>query len=371
MIPLVDLSAQHAALAGELRAAFEAVLESERFILGEAVERFESGIASYVGVRHAVGVSSGSDALLCTLMALEVRPGDEVITTPFSFFATVGAILRLGARPRFVDIDAGTFNMDLAELEAAIGPRTRAIVPVHLFGQTVRLSSLLEIAGRHGVPVVEDAAQALGAAWQGKRAGAWGTLGCFSFFPSKPLGGFGDGGMIVTNDDDLAARCRALRAHGAPRRGEHEWVGGNFRLDALQAALLSVKLPHLDHYLSARAGHAAAYDAELAGLDGVALPAVASGAAPAWAHYTLRVARRDEFRTFLKERDVATAVYYDRPLYAQPALAPLGMRQGACPRAEAAAAEVVSIPLYPELSGIERAEVVAAVRDFATSSRRA
>lgn len=365
MIPLVDLTAQHAALSDELRARFDAALASNHFILGEAVERFESGIADYVGVQHAIGVSSGSDALLCALMALEVRPGDEVITTPFSFFATAGAILRLGARPRFVDIDAATFNMDIGEVEAAIGPRTRAIVPVHVFGQTVRMDPLLDIARRRGVPVIEDAAQALGAAWQGKRAGAWGTLACFSFFPSKPLGGFGDGGMIVTNDDELAARCRALRAHGAPRRGEHQWVGGNFRLDALQAALLSVKLPHLDHYLSARAGHAAAYDAELAGLDGITLPQVASGAAPAWAHYTLRATRRDDLRTFLKEREIAAAVYYDRPLYEQPALAPLGMRAGACPRAEAVAREVVSIPLYPELTGSERAEVVAAVRDFA------
>ncbi len=365
MIPLVDLSAQHAALADELRAAFDAVLVSEQFILGEAVARFEAEIAAYVGVRHAIGVSSGSDALLCALMALEVRPGDEVITTPFSFFATAGAILRLGARPRFVDIDAATFNLDIAEVESAIGPRTRAIVPVHLFGQTVRMDALMGVAGRHGVPVVEDAAQALGAAWQGKRAGAWGTLGCFSFFPSKPLGGFGDGGMVVTDDDELAARCRALRAHGAPRRGEHQYVGGNFRLDALQSALLSVKLPHLDHYLAARAGHAAAYAAELAGLDGITPPEVAAAATPAWAHYTLRCPRRDELRQFLKEADIASAVYYDRPLYAQPALAPLGMRAGACPRAEAAATEVVSIPLYPELSEVERRQVVSAVRQFA------
>ncbi len=365
MIPLVDLSPQHAALVDRLRDAFDAVLASGQFILGEAVERFEADIAGYVGVRHAIGVSSGSDALLCSLMALEVRPGDEVITTPFSFFATAGAILRLGARPRFVDIDARTFNLDVGEVEAAIGPRTRAIMPVHLFGQMVRMDALTEIASRRGVPVVEDAAQALGAAWQGKRAGAWGTLGCFSFFPSKPLGGFGDGGMIVTDDDELAARCRALRAHGAPRRGEHQWVGGNFRLDALQAALLSVKLPHLDHYLAARAGHAAAYDTELAGLDDITLPLVAPRAAPAWAHYTLRSPRRDELRDFLTEREVASAVYYDRPLYAQPALAPLGMRPGACPRAEAAAAEVLSIPLFPELSEVERRQVVGAVREFA------
>ncbi len=358
MIPMFDPAGTDAALAGEIRAAVDRVARSGQYVLGPEVAAFEQQLARFIGVDHAVGVSSGSDALVCALLAVGVGPGDEVIVPALSFFATAEAVVRTGAIPRFTDINPRTFNMEPALVEAAVGERTRAILPVHLYGQPAPMDAIRAIAARHGVPVIEDAAQAIGAAWQGRRVGAWGALGCFSFFPSKPLGGWGDGGMVVTNDAELADRCRRIRAHGSTGKHEHSMVGGNFRLDAIQAAVLAAKLPHLEGWLSVRRGIAAAYTAELRG---VATPAVADGAAHAWALYTIRSQRRDALARHLHERGVASAVHYPKPLYAQPALAYLGVPAGACPEAERATREVLSIPLYPGLSDEARRAVVEAI----------
>jgi dTDP-4-amino-4,6-dideoxygalactose transaminase len=365
-VPFYDPEPRTEVLAGELRAAFERVLLSGRFILGPEVETFEAELARFVGVRHAIGVSSGSDALLCALSALGIGPGDEVLSTPFTFFATSGAILRLGAVPRYVDVRVETLNIDPRRLEAAIGPRTRAILVVHLFGEPAEMAAIAEVAARHSLPVVEDAAQALGAAFAERRAGAWGKFGCFSFFPSKPLGGFGDGGMVVTDDPALAERCRLLRAHGATRKGEHVLAGYNCRLDALQAALLGVELPRLEGWLSARAARASVYDAAFAGLAPISLLQGHPEARSAHAVYTLRVknGRRDELARHLDSRGVGTAVYYRTPLHLQPALAGSKLAPGALPESERAAGEVLSLPLFPELRPEQQEHVIASVREF-------
>lgn len=369
-IPLVDIERQHRALQRELTSAFERVLHSSRFILGEEVEGLESELASYLGVPHAIGVSSGTDALVVALLALGVRPGDEVITTPFSFFATVGSILRIGAVPRFADIEPAGFNLDAGAVSRAITSRTRAVLCVHLFGQPANLVALREICDARGIALVEDGAQALSAEVAGRRVGAWGDASCFSFFPSKPLGGFGDGGLVAVRDPELAKRCRLLRAHGSPSPHHHVLLGGNHRLDALQAALLRVKLPHLDAWQAARAEHAAAYDAALAGCAGLLGGCVGtlhtSPQKSAHAHYTLRLApahveRRSEILAAMDRAGIQTAVYYRRPLYSQGVpelrLSLKGDEARCCPNVEARCREVITLPIFPELSVAERTRV--------------
>jgi dTDP-4-amino-4,6-dideoxygalactose transaminase len=359
-VPNADLAALHAPLAAELEAAARRVLASGRYVLGEEVAAFERELAGTLGVARAVGVSSGTDALLALLMALDVGPGDEVVTTPFTFFATAGAIARLGARPVFVDVERDTLNIDPAGALARLGPRTKAVVVVHLFGRPARTDELAAACASRGAALVEDAAQAIGAPGVGAR----GRAAALSFFPSKNLGGFGDGGAVVTNDEALADRVALLRAHGAAQRLRHVALGGNFRLDELQAALLRVKLPHLPRWTSRRRAHAALYRERLAGVPGLALPP--EDPACVWNQFVVRVGggRRDALADALAARGLATAVYYPTPLHLQPALADLGHRAGDFPEAEAAAAEVLALPVAAELEADAIDRVAAAVREI-------
>jgi len=365
-LDLFGLKAEHALLEPELQAAFSRVLASGSFILGAEVEGFEREVAAFLGVQHALGVSSGTDALVCALTALGCGPGHEVVLPAFSFFATPEAVCRVGAVPRFVDVELAGFGMDLAGVEAALGGATRAILPVHLYGCPARLDELAGIAMRAGLPIVEDAAQAFGASFAGRRAGAWGALGCFSFFPTKPLGGFGDGGMVVTSDSDLAARVKSLRAHGAAGKHQHVEVGGNYRLDALQAALLRVKLPLVDRRRDARAAHAAAYAEGLSDIAEIALPRIPSGGVSAHALFTVRVldGQRDALAQALLARGIQTAVYYPRPLPEQPALASYGYKKGQFPQAELACEQVLSLPLYAGMAEADRLRVVDAIHEY-------
>ncbi|HVF87624.1 MAG TPA: DegT/DnrJ/EryC1/StrS family aminotransferase [Pyrinomonadaceae bacterium] len=368
-VPLLDLKAQHAAVRDELRAAIERVMESQAFILGPEVEELEKEVARYSQVSHAVGCASGSDALLLALMALDVAAGDEVITTPFSFFATASAIARLGARPLFVDIEPRTYNLDAARVEAAITERTRAILPVHLYGQCAAMDALRKVAERHNIPVVEDAAQAVGAEDRGRRAGSLGRIGCFSFYPTKNLGGAGDGGMLTTNDDQLAERLRVLRVHGGATEYHHREVGINSRLDSLQAAILGVKLPHLDRWSEARRERAEVY-ARLfaeAGLGGeVTTPFVRSDARHIFHQYVISVSakNRDSLMTHLKENGVGVKVYYPVPLHLQECFRYLDYVAGDFPEAERAARETLALPMYPELTVAAQQYVVDTVCHF-------
>lgn len=365
-VDLFGLEPQNAAIAPELEAAFARVLGSGKFILGEEVEAFEREVAEFLGAGHAVGVSSGSDALVCALLALGCGPGDEVVLPAFSFFATPEAICRVGATPRFVDVELDAFGMDLGAAAAALGPRTRALLAVHLYGCPVALDALDALAARAGVPVVEDAAQAFSASFGGRRAGTWGQAGCFSFFPTKPLGGFGDGGMIVTDDPAFAARCRSLRVHGAAGKHQHVAVGGNYRLDALQAALLRAKLGHVERWRAARAAHVEAYAHALADVAEIALPRLPNAAVSAHALFTVRVldGQRDALASALLARGVQTAVYYPRPLHLQPALASYGYRAGEFPLAELACEQVLSLPLSATLSEGDRARVIEGIHEY-------
>ncbi|MFW6051104.1 MAG: DegT/DnrJ/EryC1/StrS family aminotransferase [Myxococcota bacterium] len=366
-VPLLDLAAHHAPLAGELRAAVERVLASNRFILGPEVEAFEREVADHLGVPHAVGVSSGTDALLVALMALEIGPGDEVVTTPFSFFATAGCIARVGARPVFVDIDPVTFNLDPEQVASAVGDRTRAILPVHLFGQPYDVEGLRAAAAGRDLPVIEDAAQAIGAATSLGPVGGLGTFGCFSFFPSKNLGCFGDGGLVTTRDPELAERIRILRAHGSRPKYHHARIGGNFRLDAVQAAVLRVLLPHLPAWTAARRANAERYDALFA-----ADPSLGERVRTprrvepghVYNQYVVRVPRRDALRAHLTERGIGSEVYYPVPLHLQKCFEGLGHREGDLPEAERASREVLALPVYPELGEARQRRVVAAIREF-------
>lgn len=362
-IPMLDVGAQNAPLMRELHEAAARVLATGRFILGPEVEAFEAELARYVGARHAIAVSSGTDALLVALMALEVGPGDEVITTPFTFFATAGSIARVGARPVFVDIDPVTFNLDPARLE--VGPRTRAILPVHLFGQACDLRGLQAAAG--DIPIVEDAAQALGAGGAPGRVGAVGAFGCFSFFPSKNLGGFGDGGLVTTMDDELAERARVLRVHGAKPKYFHARIGGNFRLDALQAALLRVKLPHLDRWHAQRRANAARYTEifRAAGLPEVRLmPPASVNERHVYNQYVIRTDRRDALAAHLADQGIASAIYYPKPLHLQECFSSLGYRAGDFPEAERACDEVLALPVYPELGEHQVVRIAETVIEF-------
>lgn len=368
-VPLLDLKAQYAAIREEVRAAVDRVLESQYFILGPEVEALEAEVAAYCHCRYGIGVSSGSDALLVALMALDVQPGDEIITTPYTFFATAGAIVRLGARPVFVDIDPVTYNIDPAALEAAVTPRSRAILPVHLYGQMADMEPVMAVAERHGLAVIEDGAQAIGAEYRGRRAGSIGHLGCFSFFPSKNLGGIGDGGMVTTNDAALADRVKLLRGHGARPKYHHKVVGGNFRLDAIQAAVLRVKLPYLDGWTAARQHNAERYR-QLFAASGVvaggllALPSDAGYGRHIYNQFVIRTERRDELAHHLKQAQIGTEVYYPVPMHLQECFADLGLSVGAFPESEAAARETLALPIYPELSEGMLARVVGSVVDF-------
>jgi dTDP-4-amino-4,6-dideoxygalactose transaminase len=372
-VPLLDLKAQYATIREEVRAALDRVIESQHFILGPEVAALEGEIARYCEVEHALGVSSGTDALLLALMALDIAPGDEVVTTPFSFFATAGAIVRLGARPVFVDIAADTFNIDADAALAAVGPRTRAIMPVHLFGRCARLDPIMERVAGTGIAVVEDAAQAIGARdHAGRMAGTIGDVGCFSFFPTKNLGGFGDGGLTTTRAAPLADRMRRLRVHGMEPKYHHHIVGGNFRLDALQAAVLRVKLRYLPAWTEARRRNAARYRVlfEQAGLEReIRLPDDEPG--HIYNQFVIRVADRDDLRQHLTAAGIGTEVYYPVPLHLQECFAGLGYVRGDLPEAERAAREVIALPIYPELGEAAQAVTVEAIRAFYLIRRHA
>jgi dTDP-4-amino-4,6-dideoxygalactose transaminase len=363
-IPLLDLQGQYRPLREEILAAIARVCDSQRFIGGPEVEAFEREIARYLGVAHAVGLSSGTDALLAALMALGIGPGDEVITPTFSFFATAGCVTRVGATPKFVDIDPATCNVDPAAAIAAITPRTRALVPVHLYGQCADMDPLLEEARRRGIAVIEDAAQAIGCTYKGRTAGAMGQAGCFSFFPSKNLGAFGDAGLLTTADEAIAHDVRLLRNHGAEPKYFHKRIGGNFRLDALQAAVLRVKLPHLDGWTAQRRANADRYDElfrDSAVADRVMLPARAADRNHIFNQYVIRVPRRDAVRAHLEAAGVGSEIYYPVPFHLQECFAPLGYRRGDFPHAEAAAAETLALPIYGELTEAQQREVVRTV----------
>jgi dTDP-4-amino-4,6-dideoxygalactose transaminase len=384
-VPLLDLRAQYLSIKPEIDAAIAEVCQSQKFILGPHVKALEEAIAKYSGCGFAVGVSSGTDALLVSLMAEGIGPGDEVITTAYSFFATAGCIARLGAKPVFVDIDPVTYNIDPARIEEGCTNRTKAILPVHLYGQMADMDPIVDIARRHRLAVVEDGAQAIGAEYGRRRAGSIGHYGCFSFFPSKNLGAFGDGGMVVTNDPERADRLRVLRAHGSKPKYYHKHVGGNFRLDTLQAAIVLAKLEHLDEWTAKRQSNASRYNVLFDGSglvrEGIVqLPGVASfsgtrgegrrtgdespGGRHIFNQYVVRVPRRNELQAFLKEKGIGTEVYYPLPLHLQECFAYLGQRTGDLPESEKAANETLAIPVYPELSDDHARFVVDSIAAF-------
>ncbi|QQS48758.1 MAG: DegT/DnrJ/EryC1/StrS family aminotransferase [Acidobacteriota bacterium] len=365
-IPLLDLIAQHNTIRDEVMAAVSGVFERQQFIMGAEVEAFEREMSEYCRARHAIGCASGSDALLLALMALDLEPGDEVITTAWTFFASTSAITRLGAKPVYVDIDPDDFNIDVSRIETAITPRTRAIMPIHIYGQCARMDEILEIARRHNLAVIEDAAQAIGADYRGRRAGTIGDIGCFSFFPSKNLGGAGDGGLMTTEDDGLAERLRILRVHGMEPKYYHQVVGINSRLDALQAAVLRVKLKYLDRWTEGRIANAARYDALFAeaGLEEVKIPFVHSDCRHIFHQYTIRCPRRDELRAHLTQAGVGCEIYYPVPLHLQECFRFLGYREGALPETERAALECLSLPIYAELTEEQQRYVVDTIAGF-------
>jgi dTDP-4-amino-4,6-dideoxygalactose transaminase len=364
-VPLLDLQAQYAEIRDEVRAAIDRVCDSQHFILGPEVSALEEEVAAHCDAKFAVGMSSGTDALLAALMAVGVGPGDEVITSTYSFFATAGTIARLGARPVFVDIERDTFNMDATMLAARLTPRTKAIVPVHLFGLCCDMDAIGAIAQAHGVPVIEDAAQAIGARDErGRIAGAIGAIGCLSFFPSKNLGAFGDGGMVLTNDAELAERLRILRVHGSKPKYYHQIVGGNFRLDALQAAVLRVKLKHLSRWTKARRENADRYRALFGVRDvrGISLPDDRPG--HIYNQFVIRCEQRDSLQRFLVESAIGTEVYYPVPLHLQACFTDAGYGKGDFPEAEAAARMSLALPIYPELSEDAQRRVVERIAQF-------
>ncbi|MFH0952908.1 MAG: DegT/DnrJ/EryC1/StrS family aminotransferase [Verrucomicrobiota bacterium] len=366
-IPLLDLKAQYRSIRGEIDAAVAGVFESQHFILGPKVQECETAVARYSNARYACGVSSGTDALLISLMAENIGVGDEVITTPYTFFATAGSISRLGAVPVFVDVDPVTFNIDPARIEKRVTAKTRAIIPVHLYGQMADMDPIMEIADRRKLVVIEDAAQAIGGEYRGRRAGSIGHYGCFSFFPSKNLGGAGDGGMVVTQDADRAARLQVLRNHGMQPKYYHSMVGGNFRLDALQAAVIAVKIRHLDAWTSGRQANAERYDrlfaeAGLVGGGRVTLPKVVAGR-HVFNQYVIRTPVRDRVIAALKARDIGHEIYYPVPLHLQQCFACLGHREGAFPESERAAKETLALPIYPELTDEQARAVVGCIAE--------
>jgi dTDP-4-amino-4,6-dideoxygalactose transaminase len=347
-IPLLDLRRQFDPIRDEVMREVERVIESQHFILGDDVERFERNFAAYCATAHAIGCASGTDALELALLALDIGPGDEVLTVPYSFFATAGAILSVGAKPVFVDVDSNTFNLDVTKLEAALAahPNIKAILPVHLYGACADMDAILNAAG--SIPVIEDAAQSHGAEYKGRRAGSMGKIGCFSFFPTKNLGAFGDGGALTTNDDGIAKKIRALRVHGSIAKYIHQWHGKNSRLDALQAAVLNVKLRYLDGWSAGRQRNAQLYR-ELLSKSSAILPAVAPyQTRHIYNQFVIRVRERDKLRAFLAEQGVGTEVYYPRPLHLQPALEGLGFKEGDFPVSEQLSKETLALPIFAE-----------------------
>jgi dTDP-4-amino-4,6-dideoxygalactose transaminase len=368
-VPLIDMGRQYASIENEIKAALERVCASGRFVLGPDCNELEQAIAKYCRVKHAIACASGSDALLLALMALDVGPGDEVVLPSYTFFATASAVARLGARPVFADIEPGTFNIAAPTVYRLLSDKTKAILPVHLYGQCAEMSPLVDLALNHDLSVIEDAAQAIGAEYAGQRAGGIGDIGCFSFYPTKNLGGFGDGGLLTTNRDHLAEKLRLLRVHGMQPRYYHKLLGINSRLDSLQAAVLNVKLPHLDNWTESRQRHAARYSELFAalGLDQIIkLPPTAPLRRHVWNQYIVRVpeGRRDALRQHLTERKIGTEIYYPVPLHLQPCFAYLGYRQGDLPETERAASETVALPIFPELTAAEQELVVREMAAF-------
>ncbi len=373
-VPLLDLHAQYQGIKTEVEAAIAEVMASQHFILGPKVVQCEQAIAAYSRCAHGVGMSSGTDALLICLMAENIGPGDEVITTPYTFFATAGAVARVGAKPVFVDIDPSTYNIDVTRIEEKITPRTKAIIPVHLYGQMADLDPIMSLATKRGLVVIEDAAQAIGAEYKGRRAGSIGHYGCFSFFPSKNLGAVGDGGMVVTQDKARADKLVKLRAHGSSPKYYHQIIGGNFRLDAIQAAVVTVKLAHLDAWTSARQSNARRYDRMLQESGLTVTFSAKAHAGPIQPHevvlpspcadrhiynqYVIRVSRRDAVRKALTEKGVNTEIYYPVPMHLQECFAYLGHHRGDFPQSEGAADETIALPIYPELTDAQAAHVV-------------
>jgi len=348
-VPLLDLKAQYATIKDKILAAVSEVLESQRCVGGPKVAELEEKIAAISDCRFAVGVSSGTDAILNSLMSLDIGTGDEVITTPFTFFATVGCITRTGAKPVFVDIDAKTFNINPELIESAVTDKTKAIMPVHLFGQMADMDPIMETANKHGLSVIEDAAQSITSTYKGRKAGSIGRAGCFSFFPSKNLGGIGDGGMIVTNDEQFYERLLIMRNHGSKPKYYHKYIGGNFRLDPIQAAALLVKLPHLDDWSEARRHNAAYYGKKFSGTV-VQAPYISPDCVSIFNQYVIRVPRRDEVMAHLRDNNTGCEVYYPVPAHLQECFRYLGYKEGDLPESEKAAKEVLAIPIYPELT---------------------
>ncbi len=367
MIPLVDLVAQYHNIQLEIDAAIREVLESGRFILGPNVAALEAEVAAYLGVKHAVGVASGTDALVLALRALRIGPGDEVIVPAYSFFATVGAVLTVGARPVCVDIDLRTYCLDIRQVAEVVSPAARAVIPVHLYGHPAEMGPLLELAKTHGLKVIEDNAQAIGAAYRGSKTGSLGDIACLSFFPSKNLGGYGDGGMVVTQHPELAERVRQLRTHGWKKKYFPEELGYNSRLDEVQAAILRVKLRHLEAWIEQRRSLAAVYQQRLAGLP-VELPFEAEGCRHVYHLYVLRLADRDQVQASLKAQGIASEVYYPQPLHLAEPCRPLGYQPGDFPVAEQASRETLAIPLYPELEAAHQEQVISALQSIIWAS---
>jgi dTDP-4-amino-4,6-dideoxygalactose transaminase len=366
-VPLLDLQAQYRPLRDEILATITRVCDSQRFIMGPEIDGLERELAGQLGVRHAIAVSSGTDALLLALMALDIKAGDEVVTPAFSFFATAAAIVRVGALPVLVDIDPATFNIDPAQAVAAITPRTKAILPVHLFGLSADLDPIMAATLQAGIPVIQDAAQAIGATYKSRPLGAIGAFGCFSFFPSKNLGAFGDAGLLTTTNDVLAARARLLRTHGMQPKYYHHLVGGNFRMDALQAAVLRVKAPHLAEWTDGRRANAARYHDlfRAAGLEGsVTLPAEPPDRPHIFNQFVIRTPERDALKRHLDAAGIGNEIYYPVPFHLQPCFADLGHVRGDFPHAERAAAESLAIPIYGELTGAQQQAVVSAIGQF-------
>lgn len=366
-VPLLDLKAQYAALKDEMLPKIAAVLDSQYFIGGPVVQELETRIAEYSGAKAAVGVSSGTDALLASLMTLNIGPGDEVITTPYTFFATAGSIWRVGAKPVFVDIEADTYNIDTTKIAAEITKKTKAIMPVHLYGQMADMDPILALAKKHNLYVIEDAAQAIGSTQNGRKAGSLGTTGCFSFFPSKNLGGLGDGGMIVTQDEALAERLRECRNHGSNPKYYHKWVGANFRLDALQAAGLLVKLDHLESWHEGRRANAAKYDALFAGVPEIVTPVVRPYNKTIYNQYVIRVPNRDACIEHLKKNSIGCEIYYPVAMHVQECFAPLGHKPDDFPVAQKASHETLALPIYPELTDEQLRYVAEKVKEFVKS----
>jgi len=363
-VPMLDLPAQYASIKDETLRAISEVLDKQDCCNGMAVRSLEEQVAGACGTTAGVGVSSGTDALICSLMALGIGAGDEVITTPFTFFATAGVIWRVGARPVFVDIEPDAFNMDAGKIAAAITDKTKAIMPVHLYGQMADMDEIMAIAGASDLYVIEDAAQAIGAAYKGKKAGSIGMAGCLSFYPTKNLGAVGDAGMIVTQDKALARRLEVMRNHGQSKTYFHEWVGGNFRMDSIQAAALSVKLRHLDEWTAKRRANAARYDELLADCPAVVTPVIRQYNLSVYNLYVIRAQSRDRLRTHLQDRGISTGVYYPLSLHEQPCFAGLGYRRGDFPVSEEAAQEVLALPVYPELTDQQVQYVADTIKKF-------